>query len=786
MCCPGCQAVSETIIKSGLDEYYLHRENNPEKPRSLIPEASQRLKSYNQPEISQPYIQSSGKIQQASFYVEGMTCAACAWLIEKKVSELPFVENISINAISNIANISWSVTSLENDSNSVESKNSHMGDILSCICSCGYCAKPLLLEQLATAHKSHQKDLLKRLGVAGLGMMQVMMLAIGLYSGAFVGMEVKHQSFLRWFSWIITTPVVFYSAAPFFKAAWNNLKSFELGMNVPVSIAISSAYIASSYATFTVSGEVYFDSVVMFTFFLMVGRFLQSRAGWRAAETNLTSNLAFAPSVQTKFAGKWRFHAVNKLKRDDLILVVPGEAVPVDGTIEKGCSEISTAIINGEFKPQTCAKGDQVLAGSINQTQPLEIRCSAVGTDRFIEKLARRQQKALAEKPAMVSLADKLSHWFVLSVLAIALLTAMFWTLKSPEDAFWISLSVLVVSCPCALSLATPAVFTAAIARASRIGFIINKPEFFEQLPKCDWIVFDKTGTLTQGKLTITQIEILQPGYSEDEILNLSAALETGSSHPIAQAVLKAAPQKEFSQIISERNDSPGKGVSACIDDIDYKLGQFYDSAMHTKDKTIVLYREDIPLARIYLNDPWREDSRLSLQLLKEQGYRIALLTGDPSGDSEILRKELQIDEIISSASPEDKLKWVAQKQTAKHFVLMVGDGINDGPVLAQANTSIAMYSGAALSKTGSDAILLNGKMGSLVELIQLSKKSRQIIKQNLGWAVMYNATAIPLAASGNIPPWLAAIGMSISSLFVVGNALRLNSMNTEKLPSYE
>ncbi len=775
MCCPGCQAVCETIIESGLDEYYLLRENNPDKPESLIPLELQRINSYNRPEISQAFIQKQGELQQAIFYIEGMTCAACAWLIEKKVSELPFVERISINAISNLANISWFPGTSENNKNIEKNETSHMGDILSSIQATGYSAKPLLSEQLAIEHKKHQKELLKRLGLAGLGMMQVMMFAIGLYSGTFQGMEQKYQIFLRWVSWVVATPVVLYAASPFYKAAWRNIKSFDLGMNVPVSIAIGSAYFASSYATFTGTGEVYFDSAVMFTFFLLVGRFLQSRAGWRASETNLTTNLSIAPTVQTQVDNQWRFQAVNQLKKGDLILVTPGESIPVDGIIEKGTSEISTAIINGEFEPKKFTPGERVLAASINQTQPLEIRCESVGSDRFVEKLAQRQQQALAEKPPIVSLADTLSHWFVLAVLAIAVITAIIWTLRSPDDAFWITLSVLVVSCPCALSLATPAAITAAIAQASKIGFLINKPEVLERLAKTDWIVFDKTGTLTRGILTITKIESLNTNFSEEKIIQYSAAIETGSSHPIASAILKFVTQKTFTEEVSERTNVPGKGVTAVIDGRQYELGSFSKTNTDKIEKSIILSEDGLAVGRIYLSDPWREDSHQSLQKLKLQGYQLAVLSGDPSIDTEALSHQLGVDVVIGSASPNDKIDWVVRKQQQGDSVLMVGDGINDSPVLSQANSSVAMSSGAALSKTGSDATLLNGKISSLLSLLQLSKKARSIIKQNLIWAALYNAITIPLAATGKIPPWLAAIGMSVSSLFVVVNALRLN-----------
>jgi Cu2+-exporting ATPase len=775
MCCPGCEAVCETILDSGLEEYYLHRENKPIKPEIIVPNELKQIIAYNRPEISKVFTESDGSRQQATFYINGMTCAACAWLIEKQVTSLPFVENISVNAISNLANISW------HSKNNPNNESSHMGDILACIRNSGYSAKPLLREQLELEHKASQKDLLKRLGLAGLGMMQVMMFAVGLYSGAFQGMDQKIQIFLKWLSWLVATPVVLYSAAPFFKAAWNNLKSFDLGMNVPVSIAIASAYLVSSYNTFTEQGEVYFDSAVMFTFFLLIGRFLQSRAGWRASQTNLTTSLATAPTVQVKVKGLWQYLPTTAVNSGDIILVPAGDSIAVDGIILKGSTKISSAIINGEFEPRLFRQGDTVYAGSINQTEAIEIGCTETGADRYIEKLAKRQQQALAEKPSIVSLADVVSHWFVLLVICVAFITAIFWSIQAPQQAFWITLSVLVVSCPCALSLATPAAMTAAIARASKIGFLINKPELFEQLNHNQWIAFDKTGTLSEGKLTLTKIDCFIKNISEKEILSICIALEMVSNHPIAHAFRNAASQTINESQVLNRHEIHSKGVAATIAGVDYRLGNFDLDTVSLVHKSVSLYKRETCIARIYLDDPFRAEAKQTIQDLKKQGLKIALLSGDPSIDVIKIKRQFDLDEILCAASAEEKLNWVKHKQNKNQSVIMVGDGLNDGPVLAQANVSIAMAQGAALSRQGSDAILLNENLSSLLKLLKLGMQTKRVIKQNLSWAVLYNFSTIPLAASGYIKPWLAALGMSLSSLFVVLNALRLNYQKREK-----
>lgn len=799
MCCPGCRAVCETIIAGGLEEYYLLREKNPLKPAALIPDDLKRIKSFNQKSISEAYLTAQGDTQSANVYITGMTCAACAWLIEKQVSSLPFVENISVNAVSNLAQISWY------KNNQDKNDSSHLGDIISQIKSSGYNAKPLLPEQLANEHANEQKDILKRLGVAGLGMMQVMMFAIGLYTGAFQGMDAKYQILLRWVSLLVATPVVFYSAAPFFKVAWHNIKSFKFGMNVPVAIAISSAYSVSFFDTISDQGEIYFDSAVMFTFFLLLGRFLQSRARWRASETNLSTSILIAPTVQVKDhssqdAASWQFKAVNEVKPGDTILVAPGETIPVDGYIDKGESEVSTAVVNGEFNPHLLKAGDKVLAGSINQSQPLQIVSTAVGVDRFIEKLAQQQQLALSSKPKVISMADEFAHWFVILVLLAATATAIYWSNTAPENVFWITLSVLVVTCPCALSLATPAAITAAISKATRFGLLIVNPQLLEKLPRCQWAVFDKTGTLTSGKLQLHEIEIIDEKFSDVKIAEIVMALEKGFNHPIAKALLDSNSQCSLLQsnktkplTATELENIPGKGISGKINGIVFHLGQFTEflsedisinkhpintnkkSVDKSSEKIIYLFQSSVAIAKIIFKDPWRKDALETINALKANGFKIAILTGDPAFKSQTLQQKFKADEVVTGCSASEKLNWVKQKQKIGNHVLMLGDGLNDAPVLAQADVSIAMADSVSMSRSGSDATLLNSYLFNVVSLYKLSQKTRRIIKQNLVWAIVYNVTTIPLAAMGDIQPWLAATGMSLSSLFVVLNALRLN-----------
>lgn len=772
LCCYGCKAVAELILENNLEDFYKLREGNSIKPQALIPAELEQLNSYNNIQINQDLIDPNQEVQDINLYVEGISCAACSWLIEKNLMALTYIQEVNVNIINHVVKIKW-LASVD---------NSHLGDILKALHQCGYKASPLLPEQLASKQKAEQKVLLKRLGVATIAMMQVMMFSFGLYTGIFNASEQKYHDLLIWVSWMLTTPVVFYSAAPFFKGAYHNMRHFTLGMNVPIALAISAAYFSSSLSIFIHKDVVYFDSVVMLVFFLLLGRFLQARANWRAIQTNLTDAKHLPLSIRVKQEDKWIYQPLSKIQIDDIILLPAGETLAVDGVVITGESQISTSIINGEFQPIQVAPNHKLVSGCINQTHPLEIKVSAIGENRFIEQMAIKQQQALAKRPESVDLADKISQWFVLALLIVTSFTALYWYITDPDKAFSIIFSLLVVTCPCALSLATPVVVTAAIAKGSRLGFLIMNSKIIHQFFKCDWIVFDKTGTLTQGKLSVIEIKNLTKDYSLKKLLDIANALEMGSDHPISKVIQQKTQDYYQSNKtesmtpyrLTNRVNHPLQGISAEIDGDTFSLGIFSEEQLEEAQQCIYLYKNERALAKIILMDPWRADAQKTLSRLKDCGFKIALLTGDSTVLKENLTDFFTFDFIGTRFSPDDKLNWLQEKQISQ-TVAMVGDGFNDSLVLAGADVSVAMTDGASLSRNASDAIMLTSGLTPLLDLVQLSQKTQKIIQQNLTWAVIYNASTIPLAAMGVITPWMAAIGMSISSLLVVLNALRIN-----------
>ncbi len=780
MCCPGCAAVAQTIIDSGLDNYYRHRTIN-ELPTSanarnssaLIPE---ELALYNSEKLQQSFVTLSAKgTKEATLVIEGITCAACIWLLEHHLQKQPGVASFSVNMTNHRAQISWDEAQIP------------LSQILSEIHDIGYLAHPYrpdIEEQLLA--KEHKRAM-RRLGIAGVGMMQVTTLAIALYFGAFSGIEDDIKNNLRWISLIVCTPIVFYAARPFFQAALRDFKTRHLSMDVPVSIAIGAAYIASTWATIFASGEVYFDSVAMFTFFLLFGRYLEMQARHRTGRAgNALQNLL--PEAATKILTKdgqssEQLVAASDLSVGDTVLVKPGQTIPADGIITQGYSSIDESALTGEYLPQRRNLDDNVIGGTINVENPLHIQITKIGAQTQLSAIVRLLERASEEKPAVAKIADSIANYFVAFVLLSALVVSISWYFIDPEQAFWVTLSVLVVTCPCALSLATPTALTTATGTLRQHGFLITRSHVLENLSVTTDIVFDKTGTLTQGNLSIEQT-ITE--FEKSEVLTIAAALEANSEHPIAQA-FKPYLQSSASNL----EVTLGQGIQGEFQGKIYRIGKAaYASQILTQaapcppdDQShwLLLCDNQQIMAWFSIDDTLRPDSKFCIDYLNKANINVHMLTGDSSSSAETLAEQLGITNVCKGASPADKISYITDLQKDnQRKVVMVGDGINDLPVLAGAQTSIAMGSASDLAKTHADAVLTKGELAVIVTSLTLAKKTKRIIKQNIGWAIGYNFTALPLAAFGLIPPWAAAIGMSLSSLIVVTNALRLSSKKAQ------
>jgi Cu2+-exporting ATPase len=586
-----------------------------------------------------------------------------------------------------------------------------------------------------------------------------------------------------------------YSARPFFSAAVRDLKTRHLTMDVPVSIAILLAYFASVWSTVNQGPEIYFDSVCMFTFFLLTGRFFEMRARHRMTQAG-NNLLDLMPSAAIKSSPEGDIVIpASDIQVGDLLIIKPGQQIPADGIVESGISAVDEAALTGEYLPIDKSAGDALIGGTHNVESQLLMRVTATGVDAELNTIMRLMDRAQHEKPAIAIFADKVASRFVAAVLIIASSIAIVWSFIDPSQAFWITLAVLVVTCPCALSLATPTALTAATASLREQGFLISKGHVLEGLNQIDRIVFDKTGTLTRGELSLEQAIPASANISlnEQQALKIAATLEQYSNHPIARAfnsisyyatdnIEQITGKGVKGQLINIENEKNQENTVYRIGRADFAYPQQHLTPPISDDRQwLLLADNNQPLYWFALSDSLRQGAVPMVKQLKAWGIKISILTGDPSAQVEAVATALAIDDVHKGLSPAQKLEFASNWQQQGERLMMVGDGINDVPTLARADIAVAIGHASDLTKTNADAVITNNNLTTILHALSKGKKSSNIIRQNIYWALLYNVLALPLAATGFIPPWAAAIGMSVSSLIVVGNALRLLSPNTQK-----
>lgn len=774
MCCPGCQAVAMAIVDGGLENFYRYRTQT--NTRSDVQTQSTNWLIYDLPEVQSEFVtEFDAEYRQANLLLEGISCAACSWLIETHLKHNSAVKMVSVNVSTHRCTLVWSP------------QLSPLSELLKSLASIGYQARPATDDQQQEFFKKENRLALFRLGVAGFGMMQAMMVAVGIYFGA----TDVWLDFLRWLSMLCATPVVFFSASPFFKAAWRSLKSKQLIMDVPVALAIGLAYLASAWATVTSTGEVYFESVSMFAFFLLLGRYIEQRARHRnrSAFGNLAQLMPLTACCITpadhshQSEEKTDNVPLKLLAVNDLVLVKAGETFPCDGVIETGESEAVEALITGESIPVIKRVGDKVIAGTLNGHSALRVRVTAIGSATQLSGIERLALQAADEKPKQVVMADKVARFFVGRLLVVCVGVFLFWWFKDPSRALWITLSVLVVTCPCALALAMPAALSAATANLRQRGFLVARGHVIESLTHINRVIFDKTGTLTQGRFSIADV-VLLADQSRETVLAIAAALEADSNHPIAQAFKLSCTANNIHAV--DVKQTTAAGIEARVGDEIYRIGtlEFAGEIIAAQPQLslpdqaklwLLLANTQGALAWFGLEDEVRPSAQVAITQLRNMGVKVELLSGDQSGAVALLAKQLGITEFMAGAKPSDKLAQLNVAQLRGDKVLMVGDGINDVPVLAGADVSVAMASASDLAQTRADTVLLNNQLTLLPHAMLLAARTRHIIKQNLLFSLAYNLIALPLAAMGHVPPWAAAIGMTMSSLIVVLNALRLN-----------
>jgi Cu2+-exporting ATPase len=764
-------------VGAGLGDFYRFRTEKSPQARGLLPEQLRELELYDRDDLQQSFVQQEvGEAREAALILEGIVCAACVWLNERHVKALPGVLDFAVNYATRRARVRW------------DNQRIRLSEILEAIAAIGYHAHPFDPGRQEQVYRKEKTLALRRLAVAGLAMVQVMMLAVALYAGDYEGMSDALRGFLRWVSLLLTLPVVVYSARPFFASAWRDLRRHQLGMDVPVSLAIAAAFAASAYATMSGRGEIYFDSVTMFSFFLLAGRYLEMGARHRAGQAaEELVKLLPASAARLTETGEERV-AVVDLAPGDRVLVRPGETVPADGRVLEGRSSLDESLLSGESLPQARGAGDLLVGGTVNNESPLVVQVEQVGEATILSAIVRLLDRAQTEKPAVAQLADRVAGWFVAALLLVAGLVAWWWWQHDPAHAFSVTLSVLVVTCPCALSLATPAALTAATGALTRLGVLTTRGHALETLARATHVIFDKTGTLTEGRLRLQGVDLLG-SLDRAGCVEIAAALEQASEHPIARALRAETLARCKAEAVVA---TPGCGVEGCVRGTRYRIGtedfvrglqNSADAGLSGTDAThmgVMLGSEQGFLAHFEFGDRLRDGAVETVARLKALGVEVELLSGDQQAAVQRVARELGIRRYQARCLPQDKLRRIQALQRSGAVVAMVGDGVNDAPVLAGAQVSLAMGGGTQLAHASADMILLSEQLPHLADALRTSRRTLAVVRQNLAWALMYNLVALPLAAAGWVAPWLAAIGMSSSSLVVVLNALRLRAQPDE------
>lgn len=757
-CCDGCAAAAQWIRDANLDDYYRLRSERA----GRIDVDSADLALWDREDVLSGHVRERDDgTCELTLLSDGMRCAACAWLIDRALSREPGVHEVSANAVTGRIRISWDPAATP------------LSAPLARLQALGY--RPYLATGMAAEQqrRSERNRWLLRMGVAGLGAMQAMMFAEALYLDFNNTISLPTRDFLRWITLLVSTPVVFYSGWPFLSGAVRELRGRRPGMDTLVAVSVLLAYGASVVETLRGGEHVWFDAAVMFVMLLLGARLLEQRVR-RSASAQLDALARARPAfaVRALSDGGRETVPVAALAVGDRLHVASGEAVAADGVLLHAAAGFEEALLTGESRPVRRQPGEQVLAGSICREHPAQIQVTAVGAGTRLSQLGALVERAQAHRPALAQLADRIAGRFVVGLLLVAVATFALWWNHQPERAFEVTLALLVISCPCALSLAVPAALAAANGRLARLGLLPVSADALQRLAWVTDIVFDKTGTLSDGQPRLQQVQP-QPGWQRDEVLRIAAALERGSTHPIATAF---ALDDDLEPLhVGDAASVPGQGVQGVIDGRYWRLGQAGFAAGQADDGAVWLGRDGVAVARFVLAETARSDAPAAVTRLRAQGLALHLSSGDAADAVQRFAEAMAIPDAGARRTPEDKLAHVRDLQQQGRVVAMVGDGINDAPVLAGADLSIAVGSGAALAQRAADLVLTGTALNRLPQAVALARRTRKVIRQNVAWAIGYNLLAIPLAVAGLVTPWVAALGMALSSLAVTMNALRLS-----------
>jgi Cu2+-exporting ATPase len=768
VCCHGCKAVAEFITGAGLTDYYKYRDAAA--ARADEPPRPDRWAAYDRPELVERLTRAEpGGARSITVLLEGLRCAACSWLADKALHLQSGVLDVSVNPATARARLVWDPSKVR------------LGDLLRVLEHVGLRPHPLAGEPAEQLAILERRTALKRLAVAGFGMMQVMMFAVPLYIGESSGMEAEYRELFRLVSLLVSVPVAIYAGWPFYQGALQAIRARGISMDVPVSIGIVLAFAASVWNALTGHGEVYFDSVTMFVFFLSLGRYVEMIARHRSGSVaDALARLAPVTARRVR-AGEVEDVQAMELAVGDELLVRTGEVFAADGIVADGSGRVDESMLTGESTAIAKEPGARVHAGTQNLGAPLRVQVDAVADRTVLSGIVALLERAQAERPRLAKAADRAAAWFLSRILIGAALVFAAWWFVDPARAFPATLAVLVVTCPCALSLATPAAIAAATSALARRGVLVAHSDALETLSKATRVLWDKTGTLTRGLIRVEEVRPLA-GLPEAECLALAIALERLSEHPIAKAFLASSPAGETARDVEI---APGQGLEGTVGERRLRIGSSaYAAGLASgppvsagPDGESWVYLGDATglLAAFRLTDQLRPEAGACVARLGKLGLTSEIVSGDERAAVAQVASRTGIVDFESRLAPQAKLERLKALQAEGQVVVAIGDGINDAPLLRGADVAIAMGRGSALAQSSADLILVRDSLDELPETVELARRTQRIVRQNLAWSIVYNLAALPLAAFGLVPPWLAAIGMSLSSVAVVLNAMRLS-----------
>ena len=754
VCCIGCRAAVEWIDGLGLADYYRLREGTGERAAPADDYAE-----WDRPRLARRHVRELvADRAETTVLVEGMRCAACAWLIERALVRREGVHEATVSPLVQRVRIVFDPSRVR------------LPALLATLARLGYRPHPLEGDRIDALRTSERRAALKRLVVAGFGAMQAMMYAVALYAGAFDGIDPAVRAFLRWMGMLVATPVVLYAARPFFAGALREWRARRLSMDTPVALAIGAIYTGSVVATVFGGAEVYFDSVCMFVFLLLLGRYVELRARQRAGEV-ADALVRLQPATAERCTeGACETIGVHELEPGQVVRVGAGATFPVDGVLRGTRCRVDESLLTGESAACLREVGEEVVAGSVALDGPVEVEVRRVGPATVLSALARMVERAAAARPRIARLADAAAARFVVRVLAATGVVVLAWSAIDPARAFASAVAVLVISCPCAFALAAPSALTRAVGVLARHGVMVVDADALEALAGVDRIVFDKTGTLTEPTIDVAGLRVARG--SHEGALALAAALEQASTHPYARALRDAARGLALPAIADVRET--GGGVLGRFDGHTLRLGRPDFALVDGDGDALVLADDAGEIARFPIVERVRAGAREAIDALQAAGVACEIVSGDHAERVRRVAAALGVAEWRARATPEGKLAHLASLRTRGDAVAAVGDGVNDAPVLGGADAAITLGEGAALAQAASGIVLAGGDLGGIVDARGVARSMLAVVRRNLRWTLAYNLLAIPLAALGFVPPWLAAIGMSASSLIVVANTFAI------------